>query len=347
MNRLMGDSRLNGAEQFLQRMFRKRSFFNILFMAGAVIGAYAPIRALPDRRSQPPQMVTLSYRPVALPSSSGPFQLGGAWEVKADNSRLGGLSALAIDGDQFLTVSDLGTVIQFDPPSVQRPSASLLDLREGPGPRGKKWARDAKSLARDPRGRGWWVGYEKRHSLWLYTDQFTRGLAAIDLKRPDWRDNRGAEGLIAFRDGLLILAENGRDAMEIGSAGMVRLPLGAGDEVADAARAPDGSDWLLLRSKGQHGISQSIAPLICDGAVLRAGPAWPVPKGAFDNFEGMVIVPRGKGGLRFWLVTDDGHRFMARTLLVALDLSIPPGPRHDKSPAKNAGLLRKPSVKTP
>ena len=113
MNRLMGDSRLNGAEQFLQRMFRKRSFFNILFMAGAVIGAYAPIRALPDRRSQPPQMVTLSYRPVALPSSSGPFQLGGAWEVKADDSRLGGLSALAIDGDQFLTVSDSGTVISI------------------------------------------------------------------------------------------------------------------------------------------------------------------------------------------------------------------------------------------
>ena len=148
-------------------------------------------------------------------------------------------------------------------------------------------------------------------------------------------------------DGLLVLAENGRDAMEIGPAGMVRLPLEAGDEVADAARAPDGSDWLLLRSKGRHGISQSIVPLIRGGAVLRTGPGWPVPKGAFDNFEGMVIAPMGKGGWRFWLVTDDGHRFMARTLLVALDLSNPPRSRHDKSPATNAGLLRKPPAKTP
>jgi hypothetical protein len=43
-------------------------------------------------------------------------------------------------------------------------------------------------------------------------------------------------------------------------------------------------------------------------------------------------------------VTDDGHRFMARTLLVALDLADPPRPRHDKSPAKDVGLLQKPSV---
>jgi hypothetical protein len=34
----------------------------------------------------------------------------------------------------------------------------------------------------------------------------------------------------------------------------------------------------------------------------------------------MAIRPSPGGGWRFWLVTDDGHRFMARTLLVALDL---------------------------
>jgi len=33
-----------------------------------------------------------------------------------------------------------------------------------------------------------------------------------------------------------------------------------------------------------------------------------------------VIRPLPGGGWRFWLVTDDGHRFKARTLLVALDL---------------------------
>jgi hypothetical protein len=52
----------------------------------------------------------------------------------------------------------------------------------------------------------------------------------------------------------------------------------------------------------------------------------------------MAIEARAEGGWRFWLVTDDGHRIMARTLLVALDY-IPP-PRHDKSPATGAGLLK-------
>jgi hypothetical protein len=38
---------------------------------------------------------------------------------------------------------------------------------------------------------------------------------------------------------------------------------------------------------------------------------------------------------------------MARTLLVALDLALPVRPRHDKRPAKSAGLSKKPSVKSP
>lgn len=331
MNGLMSDSRLNEAERFLQRLFRKLHFFNILFMAAAVIGAFVPIHALPNRKPQPSRTVTLSYRPVALPSFSGPLRLAGAWNVRAGDSRLTGLSALAIDGGQFLAVSDLGTVIRFDPPSARVPRASLTDLSVGPGPQGKKWARDAESLVRDPRGRGWWVGYEQRHSLWLYDDQFARGLAAIDLKRPDWSNNRGAEGLVSNGDGLMVLAENGREAMGVGTGGVSRFPLIAGAEVADAALAPNGGIWLLLRSKGRKGISQSIAPLIRKGSALRVGPGWPLPKAAFDNYEGMVIAPLAKGGWRFWLVTDDGHRFMARTLLVALDLPNPPAPDTTKA----------------
>ena len=85
--------------------------------------------------------------------------------MAAGDPRFGGLSALAIDRGRFLAVSDLGAVIRFDPPSIRRPSASLRDLRKGRDRQGKKWARDAESLARDPNGRGWWVGYEQRHSL--------------------------------------------------------------------------------------------------------------------------------------------------------------------------------------
>jgi hypothetical protein len=331
----------------VQLSFRKFSFFNSLLMIVAVLAAHLPIRALPNRRLLSPAEVTLTYRPVALPPFGGPLSLSGAWELQASDPRFGGLSALAIDHGGFLAVSDLGAVVRFDPPSAASPQASLADLRDGPGDAGRKSSRDAESLARDPRGRGWWIGYEQRHSLWLYDQDFAQALAAIDLKRSHWRDNRGAEGLIAERDALLVLAENGRDAMRVRTAGIDPLPLDAGMDVADATRAPDGSAWLLLRSKGRGGISQSIAPLLEDANGYRIGPAWPLPQAAFDNYEGRAIAPLPGGGWRFWLVSDDGHRLMARTLLVALDLARPPVPRHDKSPADQAGLSRNPSVEAP
>jgi len=320
----MRDSRLNEAERGLQPRFRKFRRFNNLFVAVAVLGAYVPIRALPDRVAMPPAMALLNYRPVELAPVGGPLRLAGAWEVTAADARLGGLSALAIDAGQFLSVSDRGAVVRFDPPSAARPVALLQDLRDGPGDPGEKSSRDAESIARDPRERGWWVGYEQRHSLWLYDAAFTRAAAAIDLRRLHWRDNRGAEGLLARRDGLLVLGENGRDSVEVGPEGLTRIGLAAGAEIADAARAPDGSAWLLLRSMGREGISQSIVPLIEDRRGNRVGAAMPLPKAALDNYEGLAIASRPDGGWRFWLLTDDGHRIMARTQLVALDL---PGTR--------------------
>lgn len=337
MRVLMPDSRLNGAERSLQHSFRKSQFFNALVVFTTVLVAFALVRELPNRRERPPQTLPISIRHVELPPAPAPLKLTGAWELVVDDPRFGGLSGLAIDGGRFLAVSDLGAVAAFDFPTHPRPTVRIHDLREGPGPFGRKWMRDAESLARDPRGRGWWVGYEQRHSLWLYDPSFRKPLESIDLRRPDWRDNRGAEGLLATSDGLLVTAENGRDAMLAARGKIARLGLDAGAEVADAAIAPDGGHWLLLRSKGLGGISQSIAPLLQTSSGYRAGPAMLVPKAALDNYEGMAIQRRPDGGWRFWLITDDGHRLMARTLLVALDYSA-----HDKSPATSAGPSKKP-----
>ena len=239
--------------------------------------------------------------------------------MSGDDPRFGGLSALTIDQGKFLAVSDLGAVVHFDPPGRGSSRALLADLRIGPGPAGRKKSRDAEALVADPRGRGWWVGYEQRHSLWLYDSGFKQALAAIPVRRA-WRDNRGIEALIADGDGLLALAENGREAIRVNASGLHAIGLESGWEVAEAARAPDSSTWLLLRSKGPAGIVQAVAPLIANRHGYRIGEVWPLPKAAFDNYEGMAISAKPGGGWRFWLVTDDGHRFMARTLLVALDL---------------------------
>lgn len=340
MNGVMPDSQLNGPEQGLQHSLRNACIFNGLLMALAVGATYLPIRALPNRKAMPAARIAIEFVPVELAAVAGPLRLAGAWVLSANDRRFGGLSSLAIDQGRFIAVSDLGAVVRFDLPGKSTSAAEIGDLREGPGPWGKKWSRDAESLAPDPVGRGWWIGYEQRHSLWLYDPAFVRELEGIGLGRNDWWDNRGAEALVTDGDGLLVLAENGRDAMRVGPSGIQRLPLKAGADVAEAARAPDGSIWLLLRSRGWGGIIQKVAPLVRSGAGFRVEKGLPLPKAAFDNFEGMAIAPLAGGGWRFWLVSDDGHRLMARTLLVALDY-VPPA-RHDKSPAPGTGLSMKP-----
>ena len=155
----MSDSRLNGAERALQQSFRKLFYFNGLLVGAFVMLAYWPIQKLPDRSQRPPVVETLTYEPVSLPAATAPLRLAGAWVLTLPDRRFGGLSALAIERGRLLAVSDLGAVVWFDPPATRRPTAEVKDLRIGPGNFGKKWRRDAESLARDPYGRGWWVGY--------------------------------------------------------------------------------------------------------------------------------------------------------------------------------------------
>ncbi|MCL6741270.1 esterase-like activity of phytase family protein [Sphingomonas sp. RB56-2] len=306
--------------------------------------AYWPMRALPDFKERPAVLVPLRFEAVEMAAAVPPLRLAGAWTMQVHDPRFHGISALAIDQGRFLAATDLGAVIRFDMPAASHPRAMLKDLRFGPGKFGPKWARDAESIARDLTGRGWWIGFEQNHSLWLYDSSFRNARASVDLNRPDWWYNRGAEGLIPEGAGLLVLAENGREAMPVRRNRIGRVSLAAGADVADAARAPDGSAWLLLRTKGLNGISQAIARLNRTQAGYRAGPAWPVPKGLFDNYEGMAIERRPGGGLRFWLVTDDGHRIMARNLLVALDY-LPS--EHGQSPATSAGPSKLQPVETP
>ena len=341
----MPDSPLNEAEHRVQPAFMKSRIFNSLLVGLSVVAAFAALRELPERDARPAAHLPVGYAASILPPAALPLRLAGAWTMKVGDKRFGGLSALMIDGGRLVAVSDRGAVMRFDPPTAARPMIRLSDLRQGPGDPGKKKWRDAESIVRDPRGRGWWVGYEQRHSLWLYDHGFQRAVAAVALPDLGWGDNRGAEALLTTGDALLAFGENGREAVRIGPGTPQLLRVHAPAQIADAARAPDGSFWVLLRSRGRDGISQSIAPLKRFRDGYRVGPQWPVPKAALDNFEGMAIESLAGGGWRFWLVTDDGHRFMARTLLVALDLDVPAA-THDKGPARGAGP-RKPSIETP
>jgi hypothetical protein len=321
----MSESHLNLPERLVQRLFMKARLFSGLTVGAAVLLLFVPMHRLAQRRIRPDALAPLVAAPVDLPQAGSPFEVAGAWRLTTRDWRSGGLSALAIDGNLFVGISDLGAAVVFDRPRPGPLAIHLTSLRDGPGDDGRKESRDAESLMADPRGRGWWVGFEQQHSLWLYDHAFRKASIVIDLRGRGWGANRGIEALIQDGDALLALAENGRDGVRVDRAGSRNLRIEAGTDIADAARAPDGSAWVLLRSKDLGGISQWIAPLVRTRTGFRTGARRVVPKLAFDNYEGMAIEAGPKGGLRFWLVTDDGHWFHARTLLVALDLP-QPGP---------------------
>ncbi len=318
----MPDSQLNEAERHVQRLFMKSLISNAFLMMAAVFGAFWLMNGWPQRIPQSPATLRLSAKAVALPAAGGPLRLAGAWELEAADRRLFGLSGLAIDEKRFVAVGDTGSVMRFDRPG---PGAriQLADLGDGPGPFGAKFTRDAESLLAD--GDGWLVGYEQSHSIWRYDRDFRNGRQVASLGGRGWPNNRGAEGLSRDGPSLLAWREGGQEVRVIANGGEQSVPLRSDWAVADAASAPDGTTWLLLRHTGLGGIEQGIATVRRKGATYALGPVLPLAKQRLDNFEGMAIEPAPGGGLRFWLVSDDGSRVLARTLLAAFDLP-PPAP---------------------
>jgi hypothetical protein len=290
---------------------------NAFLMSAAVLTAYVPMREIPQRVARPPVIVELSMEPVRLPRQSPPLRVAGAWRLTAADRRLFGLSGLTFDGNGFVAVGDAGSVVRFDRPG---PGARmwLTDLRDGPGPFGRRWTRDAEAVLRD--GDGWLVAYEQKHSLWRFDRDFRTGREVAAIGKADWPDNRGAEGLSCEGGAVLAWRESGQEVRVIEGDGVRSMSLSSGWAVAEAADAPDGATWLLLRRIGMSGIDQAVAPARRERGGYALGPVLPLAKGRFDNFEGMAIERAPSGGLRFWMLSDDGSRLFARTLLAAYDL---------------------------
>ena len=173
----MRDSASLKAEQYVQHPFTKSSIFNALLLAWLVLAAHGWLRSLPDREARPPARAEVHFQPVDFdPAGFAPLKLAGAWRVTSSEPRMGGVSALAIDRGEFVALTDSGVVIRLPKPGSGT-SAVFMDLPAGPGRKSYKAGNDSESLARDHGGRGWWVGFENRHSAFLFDPGFTRVLA--------------------------------------------------------------------------------------------------------------------------------------------------------------------------
>jgi hypothetical protein len=319
---LLPDSRFRKAEQGVQHMFSKSSFFSYLALIALTAGAHVWLRSMPNRSDAPERSAEVRFTPLRLDRSGfAPLGLAGAWRVEVADPRFGGLSALAIDGGKLLAVTDSGSIAWLPRPG-EGGRAIIRDLPAGPGNAAFKHNRDSEALVRDPRGRGWWVAFERWNQLWLYDPSFRRPLGKRDLGVRRWPANRGVEGLATADGGLILFPEAGDEWLVAGEGRISRHKLtNSFGSVADTLNLPSGRLLLVTRQVTAGGLAKRIVEAVpkADGNIeLRQVAS--LPLGATDNVEGIAAERRADGGTRLWLVTDDDFRPRKATLLLALDL---------------------------
>ncbi len=315
----MSDSQPMKAERQVQPRFRFWDVITAILLAATILLVADWISRTQKRVELGPRTVPIRYQPVALDLSGlGPLKLVGAWELSAPDRRFGGVSALAIENDALLAMSDHGVIMTFSKPGAARPSVRLDEVSAGPGDPGQKRNRDVESLLRDPSGRGWWVGFENRNRLWLFDRDFARVVAGLKIGR-GW-PNSGFEA-VAYRDGkLLLVPEGGRRLLSVTPAGTEeqweRIPAGP---VSDALAMPDGTLLLIQRKAGLDGFDNRLVQLRRESGGYRLIQSIPLGVSWRDNMEGVALERRPGGTIRLWLIADDGLQWPMRTLLVALD----------------------------
>lgn len=264
--------------------------------------------------------------------------LGGVVLDSADPA-FGGFSALHVSGDRFTMLGDGGGIARFRMDGGGRvDDVRFADLPAGPGGLWKKADRDSESMAVDPATGAIWVSFEHWNAIWRYAPGFVRATGQVaPVAMAGWSDNGGAESLVRRADGSFVVLSESHFAEDgSGSSGRVflgdpvegaasygfRLRAPRGWRASDAAELPDGRMLVVLRRFALRDGGFSNALLLVDRGAIRPGAivrgrviatlARPL---VHDNFEGLAIT-REQGRTILWLVSDDNHGVLQRTLLL-------------------------------
>ena len=286
-------------------------------LAGLVVGTHLWFTGLPDRTPAPDARAKVRFEAVQLDRHAvAPLTVAGAWRLTSTDPRMGGVSAVAVDGDSLLALSDSGVTIRLPKRVAATGVAEFHDLPTGPGRANDKSGRDSEALTRDLASGGWWVTFEHYHSAWLFNRDFRSVVRRVDLSGLGWQANIGAEGAVSTGDALLLFAENGAEMVRVSGTRIERTPLtNAYGRLSDATLLPDGRIVVIARTFSPLGFSSRL--LLFDKKQLR--PLAELALGRLDNAEAIAAEPLAGGGTRLWVMTDNDFRRRVPTLLVALD----------------------------
>lgn len=276
----------------------------------------------------------------------GRLRFLGGWELTSDDPDFGGISGMAVDGDDFLAVGDSGGIFRFALDGEGRiRRASIGSLVEGPSPENggetRKRDRDAESVAIGPDGRSFWVGYERANAVWRYRTADGRATAnRAPEAMEDWPNNGGAEALVRLPDGrFLVFSEAGdgpgssNDALmfagDPASDGGAPVRFGyrppEGFRITDAALA-GGTRLLILNRRFTFFEGVAVIVTMADLSDIREGAilegeiiARFAPPLTVDNFEALAVT-RESGRTIVWMASDDNFTPLQRTLLMKFEL---------------------------
>lgn len=314
---VMPDLNATEAERPWQGWFTLRTLAGCILLLLAINEANWRLIRPSQRVEYGPRSAILHFAPVPL--GSGPL-VAGAWEVTSADPRFGGLSALALDGEELVALTDAGAVIRFPRPRSGAVPAHIREVPGGPRTPWLKANRDIEALVADPAGRGWWAAFEYAGELWLFDRQFRRSLERIEIGSFGRSGNAGIEGLAANRGDLLLFAETGGKVVRLsGSSARIERIAGARARVSAAASLAPGRILVIERKLTPLGFRNALVELAGAPGGYRRLWALPIPAGPLDNFEGLAI-DRSGGRTRLWLVSDDNFQKPFRTVVLALDL---------------------------
>ena len=305
----------------MQRKFRFSAALGGILLFAAIVAADSWFKALPDRQAAPPAVAALGLEPVEISAAElAPLGLVGAWRLASSDRRFGGVSGLAVDGDQLVAITDAGVVLRFAKQLRRQLPVLVADLPAGPGDPRFKHNRDSEALARDPHGRGWWIAFENRDQLWLYDRGFTRALQRVAIARASLGFNSGIEGLASGLSGIVAFPESGGSAFSWSGGQWAEARLDRRTPLSDAARLEDGSILLLERRLTTSGFSNGLALLRPEGGGFRTVWRKRLPVGRLDNVEAVAAERIAGGGYRLWMMSDDNFHPRLRTLLLVVDV---------------------------
>ena len=315
----------------------------LLLLALPFLATFAPLSLA--RAPRLPTVPVLSFQPVPLDEDApGNRRLGkllylSGWEVRSNDPRFGGISAMHVDAGEVTAISDSGTLIRFSLPGSTGPGVSIMPLAEGPGSARNKLDRDTEAMA--VHGDRAWIAFEGKDAVWRYARNSWKSEShASPPAMRKWRANSGAEAMVRLKGGGFLVFSEGKPGGEgpteallfrrdpaVEGTPLVSLRYAApeGYRITDAAQLPDGRLIFLNRRVSMfEGFSAKLTvgelPELAEGTTLSgreiAHFRSPITT---DNYEALSVTQEG-GRTILWIASDDNLFSMQRTLLMKFAL---------------------------